>query len=475
MAYLDPFQGNTDAAKQLVSVPEGDERTPLDADAVAVDPQIPEEERLSLAVRPAGMLIPYRGTAPAPRPPESGSGCVLLAGALFAGALGGWAAGNPVLSYWLIALAGLSVLCGFAARDDERAVRLANTPITHHRRYVLPATDIDPVDRPLWDRAVDAANKITGSEVVAKELIDSVQVTTVLPQRLWEIADRLARLAEVRGRHREILNGVSPDDPDIAVVVGRQRNAQDLAAADVARRVAGLETVADLVARADTATKKETIVRELAELDGKHSDLLATIGETAAERDVTDRLANDATAVIEQAREAIKRANEAAISLAMPGDPERPDDASAGAAGLCRRRRRYSARRRDRSEPSVPCGSSSARSLRNSGNLGYISSSVAAETRESLAKYTRPPLATTRRSSSSSSGPRPGVRVGKSSARVHPGAGKDSRPGSPLPNLLSTVTNDGARCALTISNERRTAASAPNGMTYWYCRNPPGP
>jgi hypothetical protein len=325
MAYLDPFQGNPDpanpvAGNPVAGMPEDDEKKPLDADAVAVDPDVPAEEQLSLAVRPADMLIPYRGTPPPPRPPESGVGCVLLAGALLAGALSGWAAGNPVLAYWLVALSGLSVLCAFAGREDERRVRLANTPIIHHRRYVLPSTDIDAADRPLWNRAVDAVNQITKSEVVTRELIDSVQVSTVLPERLWEIAERLARLAEVRVRQREILNGVSPDDPDIAAAVGRQRRAQDLAAADVERRVINLETFADLVSRADTATRKETIVRDLAELDGKHADLLAAVGETATDRDVTERLASDATAIIEQAREAVRRANEAAISLVLPGD-----------------------------------------------------------------------------------------------------------------------------------------------------------
>jgi hypothetical protein len=46
----------------------------------------------------------------------------------------------------------------------------------------------------------------------------------------------------------------------------------------------------------------------------------------------------------------------------------------------------YRARRRDISEASRPAGSSSARSLRNSGSRGYISSSTAAGTRESLAR-----------------------------------------------------------------------------------------
>ncbi len=332
MAYLDPFQGNPDAAKQFIGKPGDDEneKKPLDADTVAVDPEIPEDEQQSLAVRPPGMLIPYRGTVPAPKPPETGAGCLLLAGALFAGALGGWAAGTPVLAYWLVALAGLSVLCAFAARDDERAVRFANTPVTHHRRYVLPATDIDGMDRALWDRAVDAVNRITRSEVVARELIDSVQVGTVLPQRLWEIAERLARLAEVRVRQREILAGVSPDDPDIAALVGRQRRAQDLAASDVERRVRNLETFAELVERADTATRKESIVRDLAELDDKHTDLLAAMGETSTDRDLTERLAGDATAIIEQAREAIRRANEAAATLVLPGEEDRTGQPGAG-------------------------------------------------------------------------------------------------------------------------------------------------
>ena len=67
------------------------------------------------------------------------------------------------------------------------------------------------------------------------------------------------------------------------------------------------------------------------------------------------------------------------------------------------------------------------------------------------------------------------MRAGKSSASVQPAIGNDSRPGSPWPNRLSTVTKEGAGCPATISNERRTAASAPNGITYWYWRKPPGP
>ena len=104
----------------------------------------------------------------------------------------------------------------------------------------------------------------------------------------------------------------------------RQRRAQELALADAARRVSDLERFADLVDAADLAARKESIVRELNELDDKHAELLAGIGDTALDTDLAHQLADDATAVIEQARQAIEQANEAALTLACqatkPGD-----------------------------------------------------------------------------------------------------------------------------------------------------------
>ena len=99
-----------------------------------------------------------------------------------------------------------------------------------------------------------------------------------------------------------------------------QRQAQELVLSDVLRRVGGLESFAGLVDAADKATRKESIVRELHALDDTHADLLAGIGDTAMDADLAHRLADDATAVIEQARQAIKEANDAALSLALPGD-----------------------------------------------------------------------------------------------------------------------------------------------------------
>ena len=61
-------------------------------------------------------------------------------------------------------------------------------------------------------------------------------------------------------------------------------------------------------------------MRELNDLDDTHADLLAGIGDTDLDTDLAHQLADDATAVIEQARQAIEQANEAALTLALPAD-----------------------------------------------------------------------------------------------------------------------------------------------------------
>ena len=158
-----------------------------------------------------------------------------------------------------------------------------------------------------------------------------MQIAEVLPQRLWDIAERLARLAEVRARHREILGDVPPDDPDVAPAVTRQRRAQELALADATRRVSDLETFADLVDAADLAARKESIVRELNALDDTHADSSPASATPTLDADLAHQLANDATAVIEQARQAIEQANEAALTLAPPGDERRASGEDADA------------------------------------------------------------------------------------------------------------------------------------------------
>jgi len=289
----------------------------LDSATVVTDPELEPEVRNAL-VRAGGNLVPYRGPVPAPTMPPGGArGCGFLAGVCLVLAVMGAASGSPALASTMLMFAGTGLLISLLGRPGAGEIAAAHAPITQHRRYVLPSSDIDAEHWNLWKRAVDARNRIAGAEVVSGGQIDSVQIAEVLPQRLWDIAERLARLAEVRARHKEILGDISPDDPDIAAAVARQRRAQDLAVADVARRVADLEEFADLVSAADLAVRKETIVRQLNALDDTHADLLAGIGDTIPDADLSERLANDATVLIDQARKALKEANDAALTLVL--------------------------------------------------------------------------------------------------------------------------------------------------------------
>jgi hypothetical protein len=294
----------------------------VDSATVVVDPGLPREIRDALA-RAGGKLVPYQGPVPAPTlPASSARGCAFLAGVFFVMAVLGTLAGNAAFASMMVMLAATVIPFALAGRLSAKEVAAAKAPVTHHRRYVRPGTDIDADHWQLWKRAVQARNRIAEAGVVSDGSIDSVQITEVLPENLWGIAERLARLAEVRARQEAILGDVPADDPDVAPAVTRQRRAQELALADVARRVEDLENVADLVEAADLATRKESVVRELNALDDSHAELLAAIGDTALDGDLTRRIADDATTVIQQARDAIEQANEAALTLALPADDE---------------------------------------------------------------------------------------------------------------------------------------------------------
>lgn len=217
-----------------------------------------------------------------------------------------------------------------AARALWRRARerydLDNAAVLYHQRYVCPPVDLDATARQSWQRALLATDKITRSDVVGQQLIDSVRVATVLPYHLWDIAERLARLSGLRAGHRQILDGVADDDPDVAVVLGPQRRAHELAADDIERRVRDLELFAASVADADAARRREAAVRSLADLNDVHRDLLARVGTGTDSSDLPE--AHDVQAVIDQANKAIKAANEAGRSLAIPGGS--PDLTGAG-------------------------------------------------------------------------------------------------------------------------------------------------
>jgi len=203
-------------------------------------------------------------------------------------------------------------------RRRRQRYELDNAAILFHRQYVCPSRDLDADSRQRWQRTVCAANAVVASSIVRQQLIDSVRVTTVLPYRLWEIAEQLARLSALRADHVQILDGVAEDDPDVAVVLEPQRRAHQLAARDIECRVRDLEVFASRLEDAEAALRREAAVRQLSGLNDVHRELLAHVGNGIDKLDSHLPATHDVQAVIDQANKAIRAANEAGCSLAIP-------------------------------------------------------------------------------------------------------------------------------------------------------------
>lgn len=331
----------------------------MDANAIVIDPQVPDDVRRLLLKAPPDRLVPFSAQPPSVVPavrkrrspvgtPEGrrAAKTSVTFVVFFVATLTAWvlcAAAVSPITREVTAAAGILLAVGLINRfvalaPALEAVRLAgwreNRALTadpahpawegmhavtaHHRKYVSPVADMDADARAMWAWAVAAANALEESDVVRQGLVDSVQVTTVLPYHLWEIAERLARLSGLRAQHEAILHGVDPDDPAVAMLLAPQRRAHELANADIEARVRRLELFASLVSQADGARRREQAVRQLATLNDSHADLLARIGQSASPDELAELMSLDVQTIVDQADEAVRQANEAGRGLVLP-------------------------------------------------------------------------------------------------------------------------------------------------------------
>lgn len=303
---------------------------------VVCDPQIPSTAARSLAEASPSELVPFSAapekldTSRQAPPSDKRAGVVLTA--ITAVIL--WyvtvrmlvppsdsSVGGATI-FALIAL-WLSIIAWLMWRGDRPRRRRPALLIKYHRRYVVPSVDMDPEARQVWSRTARAADTITGSEVVKEQHIDSVRVSVVLPSWLWDIAEKLALLSEVRAGQRKISFDLDASVPEVSTALDQQRRVRDIAAADIERQVQQLEQLADRVAEADAAVRKvrasQDAVRHLAALNDSHANLLARVDHSsAADAHEAQLLSRDAQAVIAQADDAVRQANEAARSLVLP-------------------------------------------------------------------------------------------------------------------------------------------------------------
>jgi hypothetical protein len=207
------------------------------------------------------------------------------------------------------------------APSTSRRFRRSRVADAYHGRYVLPELDLDDDAKQAWLRAATAARKIRQSHAVTHQFIDSVQVNTILPYLEWEIAERLARLSILRDRQHIALDGVDDSSPDVAAILDPQRHAQSLISDDIERRIDRLQAIAELAAHADDSIKREKAVRQLAQLNDSHLDMVAGLVPSGNEQAMSEQVSADLKAAIEQLSQAIRQASETgARNLPLPDD-----------------------------------------------------------------------------------------------------------------------------------------------------------
>ena len=308
---------------------------------IVTDPEIPGPARLELAKAPMTALLRFgdpvaQPDAPGHRDAPKDARAATTTGARYA-AVGsvalavlqaciGLLAGQPDLVLMAVFIwlpcAVVSALIGYRDHEPRQPPRgrrgSSGAAVTYHRRYVVPELDLHDPARTRWRRARKAARSIQAAEAVRLGLIDTVEIATVLPYHLWDIAERLALMSAAERRLPSILQGVDTSDPEVQAILGPQRQVHDLAAADVEQRIGRLEEFAALAARADAACRRKKVIAELADLNPHYEELLIRLGETGNALSVTGHSGDELRAVAAETDDAIRRANEAGRALAIP-------------------------------------------------------------------------------------------------------------------------------------------------------------
>ncbi len=312
---------------------------------IVIDPEVPEAARRELEQASLSALVGFSDPLPGEEP-EAGEddedaarlyrprGARVAAGVILsvmATLLGVGLSTTSPFSADLVYLAGIVILLcvavgGLTAVERRAEAELPGgrpwarrgAAITYRRRYVVPELDLHGDTLQRWQWASQAARTIGASEAVRLGLINSVEVAAVLPYHLWDIAERLALLSGPERRQASILRDLDIGDPDVQVVLGPQRQALELALADIDRRIGRLEEFADLAAKADAARKRRRALEDLARLNGDYQELLVRLGDVDDALTAAGRPAGELRTMAAEADDAVRLANEAGRALVIP-------------------------------------------------------------------------------------------------------------------------------------------------------------
>ncbi|MDX6738741.1 hypothetical protein [Actinocorallia sp. A-T 12471] len=187
----------------------------------------------------------------------------------------------------------------------------------HHGSYLLPQ-ELGGKHRDLLGRARKAVAYVLASRVQTEGLLDDIRNTVTLPQQVWEIAQTVFELDRLSAEHL----GADQNDPQVAELLGPQREVLRLATASVTERIEALEAYAARVKAADAALSQWETVQRLAAKGDAYQDLLArTVRDELAVAEI-EGLTEQARAVEEALRASVDKARRAGLAL-VPDMPER--------------------------------------------------------------------------------------------------------------------------------------------------------
>jgi hypothetical protein len=167
---------------------------------------------------------------------------------------------------------------------------------TYHGRYCTGA-DLDARARVLLRRVQDAVHTVRSAEICRAGLLDEPATSAALDAQEWDIALALREQARLRSE-RSALAAPSPRSP-AAELLEDHRQAARAAEQSITRRVSAVERYAAEVRQADAAYRDWRQHTTIAELTGRHLDMLA---RTAAD----EHGINELNAMTKQAR-AVRR------------------------------------------------------------------------------------------------------------------------------------------------------------------------
>ncbi|WP_336213363.1 hypothetical protein [Nonomuraea sp. LPB2021202275-12-8] len=196
-----------------------------------------------------------------------------------------------------------------ANRAAKRRLRLA---YEHAGDYILPE-DLDYPCQVLLRRAQDAAETILASQVHQAGLIDTIDNRVTLPEEVWQIAQRLAKLSAMHAEHGKLVPRDLPSGLEDAFKP--YSTALDAAWTSLSKRVRNLEQYAKQVMKADKVFHAHRRLEALAARTPDYQQLVAdTVRDDLARAHIKE-LAGQAAHVRKLFEESIHQAKQAAGEL----------------------------------------------------------------------------------------------------------------------------------------------------------------